>query len=142
MRRTPRKDPPPHASVRAKGWLQKSRNSWLFGVALLLCAGVVLGPGIRAFQPLGKTPTSSRLPARISGAAEHQINSFVSGRQYEPMVFLTGNGALESRWLSEGHASREPGAYGQRFDSQGYRLGEEFPVRDQQGDSAPTSSKR
>lgn len=60
--------------------------------------------------------------------AEFQVNTYVTGNQYDPSVAVTTNGNFVITWSSNGQHGDWWGIYGQRYDSSGNAVGAEFQV--------------
>ncbi len=59
---------------------------------------------------------------------EFQINSYTAGWQSSPAITALADGGFVVVWESESQDGSGYGVYGQRYDSDGVRLGEEFLV--------------
>ena len=59
---------------------------------------------------------------------EFRVNSFTSNNQQYPAIAIDANGNFVVVWQSENQDGDSYGIYGQRFDSYGRRIGDEFLV--------------
>jgi len=61
---------------------------------------------------------------------EFQVNSYTAGNQNFSAVAMDAHGRFVITWTSQAQDGDGAGIYGQRFDADGARLGEEFRVND------------
>ena len=89
-----------------------------------------------SYDPVGQNQDGSSAGAfgqRFSASGtrlggEFQVNTYTTGFQYVPAVAADSNGNFVVVWESEGQDGSGYGAFGQRFNSSGSRLGAEFQV--------------
>jgi methionine-rich copper-binding protein CopC len=60
--------------------------------------------------------------------SEFQVNTWTTGDQRDPSITSLSNGGFVVVWQSNGQDGPSDGVYGQRFDSNGNKVGSEFQV--------------
>jgi hypothetical protein len=63
-----------------------------------------------------------------SPVLEFQVNTWTTGHQLYPSITSLSNGGFVVVWESQGQDGSDYGVYGQRFDSNGNKVGSEFRV--------------
>ncbi len=80
-----------------------------------------------AFALAGCTFIPSWVVAQASGT-EFQVNTNTSGNQQSPSIASHHDGGFIVTWQSEGQDGNSTGIFGQRFDVNGVRFGNEFQI--------------
>jgi hypothetical protein len=60
--------------------------------------------------------------------SEFQVNTWTTDEQWYPSISSLSNGGFAVVWESDGQDGSASGVYGQRFDSNGNKVGSEFQV--------------
>jgi hypothetical protein len=71
---------------------------------------------------------------------EFQINTYTGGSQSNPFAAGLDDGGFVVTWQSRFYDGRKAGVYGQRYDSAGNRIGDEFQVNTRKGGEWPSVS--
>jgi hypothetical protein len=72
--------------------------------------------------------TSDGVCSTVSGGSEFQVNTWTTSDQFGPFITSLANGGFVVVWTSDGQDGSQWGVYGQRFDSNGNKVGSEFQV--------------
>jgi hypothetical protein len=94
-------------------------NQIMLSLSLALsssCANPRCGPRVAPDMP------------RDSGGSEFQVNTWTTNAQAKPSITSLSNGGFVVVWESREQDGQRDGVYGQRFDSNGNRVGSEFQV--------------
>ncbi len=91
-------------------------------------AGRPDGGFVAAWHSFGQDGSDYGIYTKVFGDTEFQVNSYTSGIQREPSIATLSDGSIVVIWRSDVQDGSSSSVFGQRFDANGAKLGQEFQI--------------